>query len=89
MSRFPRSGVTDLGTEASTADPGAWRSLDRESYNYFVAADGLGAGPYTLRVTDVHGHVVEQAGIPLGDATESAGTAQLPACPEPATATRR
>jgi expansin (peptidoglycan-binding protein) len=59
---------------------GEWRTVARESYNYFVTPSGLGKGPIDLRITDVHGHVLEDTGIPLGDATEVSGAAQLPAC---------
>jgi expansin (peptidoglycan-binding protein) len=59
---------------------GDWRSLPRETYNYFIADDGLGEGPIDLRVTDVHGEVVEDDGVPPGDAVEVGGAAQLPAC---------
>lgn len=65
--------------EAKLAD-GTWKSIGRESYNYFVEAAGLGDGPYTLRVTDIHGLAVEDTNLPLGDATEIAGAAQLPVC---------
>jgi len=60
---------------------GDWRALPRESYNYFVAEGGLGPGPIALRVTDVHGQIVEDSAIALGDDTEVAGAAQLAACP--------
>jgi expansin (peptidoglycan-binding protein) len=65
--------------EAKLAD-GSWRSIHRESYNYFVDPAGLGEGPLTLRVTDIHGLTVEDTSVPLGDATEVAGAAQLPVC---------
>ncbi len=65
--------------EAKLAD-GTWKSIERLSYNYFVDPSGLGDGPYTLRVTDIHGLVVEDTNVPLGDATEVAGAAQLPVC---------
>ena len=60
---------------------GAYAAITRTDYNYFVDTRGLGAGPYTLRVTDTRGHVVEEAGIALGDDIERTGTQQLPACP--------
>ena len=59
---------------------GAWRELGREQYNYFVDASGLGEGPFTLRVTDVHGNVIEDSGIPLLDDADAPGASQLPAC---------
>lgn len=62
-------------------DGGTWRDLPREPYNYFLAEGGLGPGPLALRVTDIHGQVVADSGIPLGDDTEAAGADQFPACP--------
>lgn len=40
-------------------------SLRRESYNYFIADNGLGSGPYTIRVTDTNGYVIKDSGIGL------------------------
>lgn len=62
-------------------DPdGQYAAIDRASYNYFVEADGLGPGPYQLRLTDDRGHVVVETGIALGDATIATGAAQFAAC---------
>lgn len=61
---------------------GAWRELRREPYNYFIADGGLGPGPLALRVTDVHGQILEDTGVPLGDDTEATGSAQFESCPE-------
>ncbi len=67
--------------EARGADPGApYREIARADYNYFVAA-GLGPGPFALRVTDVHGHVVDDAAIALGAGVMRPGAGQLEACP--------
>jgi expansin (peptidoglycan-binding protein) len=63
------------------APDGQFRALPRETYNYFVEAGGMGEGPLTFRVTDVLGNVVEDAGIPLGDAAERPSAANFPACP--------
>ena len=60
---------------------GTWTPIERLDYDYFVAASGLGPGPYHLRVTDVFGHTVEDTAVPndLADAnTRSSG--QLPLC---------
>ena len=59
---------------------GSYRSLTRASYNYWVAASGMGTGPFTLRVTDVQGHVVEQAGVPLTPGVAFQGQVQFPQC---------
>lgn len=44
---------------------GTYTELPRKEYNYFAAANGLGTGPYTFRVTDIYGQVVEDTGIAL------------------------
>ena len=59
---------------------GDWKSLRRESYNYFVEAAGMGTGPYTFRITDVYGHTVTDSGIAFAEAQVVRGKAQLPAC---------
>jgi len=59
----------------------AYQALVRADDNYFVAAKGLGAGPYALRVTDVHGHVLEDSAIGRGAAVSRPGAAQFPTCP--------
>ena len=61
---------------------GTYREVSRASYNYFVETDGMGAGPYTLRVTDVLGQVIEDTEVPFMEGGEVAGAAQFPACTE-------
>jgi expansin (peptidoglycan-binding protein) len=60
---------------------GQYLSLPRAEYNYFIAEAGLGVGPFTLRVTDIYGHQVEDSSIPLGDDTVAQGVGQLESCP--------
>jgi expansin (peptidoglycan-binding protein) len=57
---------------------GSFQPLPREMYNYFVASSGLGPGPYTLRVTDVLGHVLVDSNIPFKVNQEVPGAAQFP-----------
>jgi expansin (peptidoglycan-binding protein) len=57
---------------------GSFKALPRETYNYFVYSSGLGPGPYTLRVTDVLGHVLTDTNIPFKEAQDVPGAAQLP-----------
>jgi expansin (peptidoglycan-binding protein) len=73
--RNHRHGVARLEAERD----GAWTEIPRETYNYFVQSGGLGAGPVTLRVTDVYGFAVEDT-VAIGDAVERPGASQLPAC---------
>jgi len=60
---------------------GAYQMLGRVEYNYFIEADGLGPGPYALRVTDTRGHIVEDTGIAVGDDITRTGASQFPVCP--------
>ena len=64
-------------------DTGAWVSVPRLDYNYFVQASGMGPGPYNFRVTDVNGAVLEDTGVPLVANGDSVGTNQFPDCPIP------
>ena len=59
---------------------GAYQSIGRVDYNYFVDTSGLGNGPYQLRVTDTRGHALDDTGVQLGDNVTRTGTQQLPAC---------
>ena len=62
------------------SDDGMWHDAVRTDYNYFIADEGMGPGPYTLRVTDVYGHQVVDDGIALAIMTPIDGHAQLDAC---------
>ena len=59
---------------------GDFVSLPREDYNYFVAAQGLGSEPFDLRVTDIHGHVLEDDGLAVTSESTVAGAGQFPTC---------
>ena len=59
---------------------GQYVAVNRLDYNYFVADSGMGPGPYSFRVTDVKGQVVEDTGIPFIEAGDAPGAAQLPVC---------
>jgi expansin len=59
---------------------GAWETLTRTDYNYFLDESGLGAGPYDFRVTDVYGNVLEDPAIPFGEAQTFDGAGQFPPC---------
>ena len=72
--RYPIAKFEVLGQD------GAYREVPRLSYNYFVDDAGMGEGPFTLRVTDVVGNVIEDSGIPLLDNAEAPGGSQFPAC---------
>lgn len=58
----------------------AWVEIPRQSYNYFVKS-GMGAGPFTFRVTDIYGNMLVDEGIPLLVGQEVSGAAQFPPGP--------
>lgn len=57
---------------------GTFKSIPRTDYNYFVEDQGMGAGPYTFRVTDIYGNVLQDSGIPFVEGGEIPGNAQFP-----------
>ena len=59
---------------------GEWKEMVRQNYNYFVADQGMGMPPYTIRVTDVYGQVIEDGGIPLQIGTPLPSGVQFPTC---------
>lgn len=68
---------------ASLAVPrdGGWFDVPRLDYNYFVADQGLGPGPYQFRVTDVFGETLQNSNIALvADESLVAGAGQFSDC---------
>jgi expansin (peptidoglycan-binding protein) len=61
-------------------EAGDFVAVERLDYNYFVASEGMGPGPYTFRVTDVLGNSLEQTGIAFAEAQDVSGDQQFPAC---------
>ena len=59
---------------------GGYKELERTSYNYWLAPTGMGAGPFTFRVTDVLGQSVEETGIPLIPGQIFQGVTQFAPC---------
>ncbi|MDE5864213.1 MAG: hypothetical protein K2H34_07705 [Lachnospiraceae bacterium] len=58
---------------------GQYVELERQEYNYFTAPSGMGEGPYTFRVTDFYGHVLEDTGIAINkEETPVQGKANFP-----------
>jgi expansin len=63
-------------------DPaGQFVAVPRTEYNYFVAEAGMGAGPFTFRVTDIYGNVLIDTGIPHNVGVEISGSGQFPPAP--------
>jgi len=57
---------------------GIFKEVNRTYYNYFVEESGMGAGPFTFRVTDTKGHVLIDEGIKHLEKGDVNGKAQFP-----------
>ena len=75
--REHRNPVAALAYRA-TGSGAAYNNLGREAYNYFIAPNGMGAGPYDLRITDVFGQVLDVGSVPLTITTEISLGMQFP-----------
>jgi expansin len=61
---------------------GSWVAVPRTDYNYFVQTNpGMGAGPYTFRVTDSYGNQIMDSGIPHVENGSVTGSGQFPPGP--------
>lgn len=75
--RRHRRSIASLEARSSSRD---WHEVNRLNYNYFVDTDGLGEGPYDLRLTDVYGEVVQVDGVEPGDDVLRDTSEQFSAC---------
>ena len=60
---------------------GQWVDLERAEWNHFVAHSGMGAGPVSLRVTDVFGRILIDHNISILDDATHPGSGQFPPPP--------
>lgn len=58
---------------------GEWARMNRQTYNYFVTGDGVGTGPFELRITALGGAQVTDTLAGVEDNEEVDGTVQFPA----------
>ncbi|MGC4855339.1 expansin EXLX1 family cellulose-binding protein [Micromonospora sp. DT4] len=56
---------------------GGFRKTARQTDNYWTVEDGIGPGPYTIRVTDVYGHRATATGIRMTPKQVQRTTASL------------
>ena len=76
--RHHRNPIARFEYEVS---PGSFKSVPRTEYNYFVESQGMGDGPFTFRVTDIYGNVLQDSNIPFIVGGEIAGGGQFPKMP--------
>jgi len=70
--RYPIATAVVVGSKTTV-------SLALQPYDYWESTSA-GAGPLTLRLTDVNGQSFDDPGIKIAPATEVAGTGQFPVC---------
>ena len=80
-----RNARYPIATLEAQAAGGGYTALQRGDDNYFVAASGLGPGPFALRTTDARGQVLLDTNIALAAASVENGESQFPTCglPQP------
>ncbi len=75
-----RNHALPVATFEYLGQDGVFHDVPRVDYNYFIADHGMGAGPFTFRVTDVEGNVIEDSGIPLLDDDNYPSSSQFGMC---------
>lgn len=75
-----RNHRTPIASVEAMDETGSFVELSRVDYNFFLKEDGLGEGPYTFRVTDTLGEVLEDTGVAFVEAGETAGASQFSGC---------
>ena len=62
---------------------GVWLQADRKDYNYWIVGDGnIGPAPWTVRLTDVNGSMVEYT-IQAASESDIQTDVQFPICDGP------
>ena len=57
---------------------GSWKTLTRQTFNYFVSDGGAGCGG-AIRITDIYGNRLTDTGIKIAPDSDQRGKAQFPA----------
>jgi expansin (peptidoglycan-binding protein) len=65
LALLPIGAGNPLASVQVSSPAHGWQQLTRTSYGYWLAAAGLGAGPFTVRLTDTAGHQATLTGITL------------------------
>ncbi|MEV4516208.1 expansin EXLX1 family cellulose-binding protein [Dactylosporangium sp. NPDC049525] len=69
--RLDNTGNPLSGVELQSG--GGWKALSHTDYNYWIAQNGAGTGPFTIRTTDTAGRRTTLSGVTL-----TVGTVQRP-----------
>ncbi len=65
LALLPMNTGNALASVQASSPSHGWQDLARASYGYWLAPAGLGAGPFTVRLTDSAGHQATLTGIQL------------------------
>jgi expansin len=65
LALLPIGAGNPLASVEVSSPSHGWQQLTRTSYGYWLAAAGMGAGPFTVRLTDSAGHQATLTGITL------------------------
>lgn len=60
---------------------GTFVAMNRAEYNVWIMDAPVGAGPYTYRVTDIHGNIIQDKDLALSPGQTVEGGRQFPVCP--------
>ncbi|MFJ6164855.1 expansin EXLX1 family cellulose-binding protein [Micromonospora orduensis] len=74
--------------EVRQGDSGPWRSTARQDYNYWLIPSGAGAGPFSVRVTDVYGNRATASGIRMAPGQVQTSAVRMYG-PGPSTSSRK
>lgn len=75
LALLPMSTGNPLSSVQVQNSSGGWDSLTQSGYGYWIAQQGEGPGPFTVRLTDTAGHTVTLNGITLSPGgTQNTGT---------------
>jgi expansin (peptidoglycan-binding protein) len=88
LALLPMNTGNPLASVQVQNSAGGWDSLTRSGYGYWIAQQGEGAGPFTVKLTDTNSHTVTLTGITLSPGTVQntstwmyGGSASTPALP--------
>ena len=75
LALLPQNTGNPLSSVQVQNSSGGWDSLTQSGYGYWIAQQGEGPGPFTVRLTDTQGHTATVSNIQLNPGqTQTTGT---------------
>jgi expansin (peptidoglycan-binding protein) len=75
-----RNHRNPIATFEALNGAGEFVAVERVEFNFFIEESGLGPGPYTFRVTDIFGGLIEDTNIPFVEAGDVQSASQFNFC---------